>query len=223
MSNEKESQDFHKENLELLPVEENPRLPEGLPEGPPDEENPRLPEGLPDEGLPEGPPDEENLRLPERLPEEGFKEFEEGSSDEELYGSDEQYHKKNEKKYCLDDKAIKLGEDLHKILHFIHKLPACPPTRDKMVFPRNELYRQAIIDHLMDDSEFSLLKGFQQIDDFANNLIVTDIDITSSTHTRVPFITNDEKSIKDVLHKLVGHIFNSVRGSTKSKVAKDIL
>jgi hypothetical protein len=28
MSNEKESQDFHKENLELLPVEENPRLPE---------------------------------------------------------------------------------------------------------------------------------------------------------------------------------------------------
>jgi hypothetical protein len=69
MSNEKESQDFHKENLELLPVEENPRLPEGLPEGPPDEENPRLPEGLPDEGLPEGPPDEENPRLPKRLPE----------------------------------------------------------------------------------------------------------------------------------------------------------
>lgn len=225
---------LHKESLELLPVKENSGLPEGLLEGPPeglpDEENlgpvkgnPRLPEGLP-EGPPEGLPDEENLgpvkenpRLPEDEENLGFENFEEGSSDE----SDEKNHKKNEKRYYLDDKAINLGKDLHEILQFIHKLPTCPPTRDKKIFSRNELYRQAIINHLMNDSEFSFLKGFQPIDDSANNLILTDI--ASSNHTRVPFIANDENDIKYVLHKLVGNIFNSVAGSIKSQVAKDIL
>jgi len=187
---------LHKENLELLPVKENLRLHEGPPEGPPEE-------------LLEEIPDEEIL---------GFEEFEEGSSDNE---SDEKNRKKNEKRYYLDDKAINLGKDLHKILQFIHKLPTCPPTRDKKIFSRNELYRQAIINHLMNDSEFSFLKGFQQIDDSANNLILTDI--ASSSHTRVPFIANDENDIKYVLHKLVGNIFNSVAGSTKSQIAKDIL
>ncbi len=203
---------LHKENLELLPVKENLRLHEGPPEGPP-------------EGLLEEIPDEENLgpvkenpRLTEDEENLEFEEFEEGSSDNE---SDEKNHKKNEKRYYLDDKAINLGKDLHKILQFIHKLPTCPPTRDKKIFSRNELYRQAIIDHLMNDSEFSFLKGFQQIDDSANNLILTDI--ASSNHTRVPFIANDENDIKYVLHKLVGNIFNSVTGSTKSQVAKDIL
>src|SRR5436190_20011392 len=161
---------LHKENLELLPVKENLRLHEGPPEGPPEE-------------LLEEIPDEEIL---------GFEEFEEGSSDNE---SDEKNRKKNEKRYYLDDKAINLGKDLHKILQFIHKLPTCPPTRDKKIFSRNELYRQAIINHLMNDSEFSFLKDFQQIDDSANNLNLTDI--ASSSHTRVPFIiANDKNDIK---------------------------
>ncbi|CAB4394226.1 unnamed protein product [Rhizophagus irregularis] len=183
---------------ELLPVKENPRLFKG-----------------PSEGPPEGPPE----RLGSVKENPGFEKFEEVSSDNE---SDGKNHKKNEKNYNLDDKAVNLGKDLHKILQFIHKLLTCPPTRDKKIFSQNELYRQAIINHLMNDSEFSFLKGFKQlIGDSLNDIIL--MDIPSSNHTRVPFIAKDENEIKNILHKLVGNIFNSVTGSTKSQVAKEIL
>ncbi|CAB4430645.1 unnamed protein product [Rhizophagus irregularis] len=179
---------------ELLPVKENSRLFKGPPEGPPERLGP----------VKENP---------------GFEKFEEVSSDNE---SDGKNHKKNEKNYNLDDKAVNLGKDLHEILQFIHKLPTCPPTRDKKIFSRNELYRQAIINHLMNDSEFSFLKGFKQlIGDSLNDIIL--MDIPSSNHTRVPFIAKDENEIKNILHKLVGNIFNSITGSTKSQVAKEIL
>ncbi|GBC36687.1 uncharacterized protein OCT59_002942 [Rhizophagus irregularis] len=183
---------------ELLPVKENPRLFKGPPEGPPEGPSERL-----------GPVKENP----------GFEKFEEVSSDNE---SDGKNHKKNEKNYNLDDKAVNLGKDLHEILQFIHKLPTCPPTRDKKIFSRNELYRQAIINHLMNDSEFSFLKGFKQlIGDSLNDIIL--MDIPFSNHTRVPFIAKDENEIKNILHKLVDNIFNSVTGSTKSQVAKEIL
>ncbi|CAB4446038.1 unnamed protein product [Rhizophagus irregularis] len=179
---------------ELLPVKENPRLFKEPPEGPPERLGP----------VKENP---------------GFEKFEEVSSDNE---SDGKNHKKNEKNYNLDDKAVNLGKDLHEILQFIHKLPTCPPTRDKKIFSWNELYRQAIINHLMNDSEFSFLKGFKQlIGDSLNDIIL--MDIPSSNHTRVPFIAKDENEIKNILHKLVGNIFNSITGSTKSQVAKEIL
>ena len=163
--------------------------------------------------------------LPEGLLDKEFEESEEseeGSStdEKELYGRDEKYHKKNEKKYDLDDKAIKLGEDLHKVLQFIHKLPTCPPIRDKKIFSRSELYRQAIINHLMDGLEFLFLKGFRQIDDNTKNLISPDI---VSPNQRVPFITNDESNVKDVLRQLTKHIFDSVTRIARSQVAKDIL
>ncbi|RGB34252.1 hypothetical protein C1646_760790 [Rhizophagus diaphanus] len=55
--------------------------------------------------------------------------------------------------------------------------------------------KQAIINHLMNDSEFSFLKGFKQlIGDSLNDIILTDI--SSSNHTRVPFIVKDENKIK---------------------------
>ncbi|CAB4410301.1 unnamed protein product [Rhizophagus irregularis] len=149
----------------------------------------------------------------------GFEKFEEVSSDNK---SDGKNHKKNEKNYNLDNKAVNLGKDLYKILQFIHKLPTCPPTRDKKIFSWNELYRQAIINHLINDSEFSFLKGFKQlIGDSLNDIIL--MDIPFSNHTRVPFIAKDENEIKNILHKLVGNIFNSVTGSTKSQVTKEIL
>ncbi|CAB4394692.1 unnamed protein product [Rhizophagus irregularis] len=162
---------------ELLPVKENSRLFKG-----------------PSKRPPEGPPE----RLGPVKENSGFEKFEEVSLDNE---SDGKNHKKNEKKYNFDDKAVNLGKDLHEILQFIHKLPTCPPIHDKKIFSQNELYRQAIINHLMNDSEFSFLKGFKQ----------------------VPFIAKDENEIKNILHKLVGNIFNSVTGSTKSQVAKEIL
>jgi hypothetical protein len=163
---------------------------------------------------------EKNLELLEKLSKE-LNEFEEKSSDgEELCGGDEEY-KKNEQKYYLDNKAIKLGEDLHKILQFVYKLPTCPPTRDKKIFFRSESYRQAIINHLMNDSEFLGLKGFCQADDIAKSSILSDI--VPQNHTRVPFIVKDEKNIKNVLRQLAGNIFNSVIKSIRSKVAKDIL
>ncbi|CAB5325305.1 unnamed protein product [Rhizophagus irregularis] len=159
---------------ELLPIKENLRLFKGPPEGPPERLGP----------VKENP---------------GFEKFEEVSSDNE---SDGKNHKKNEKNYNLDDKAVNLGKDLHEILQFIHKLPTCPPTRDKKIFSQNELYRQAIINHLMNDSEFSFLKGFKQlIGDSLNDIIL--MDIPSSNHTRVPFIAKDENEIKNILHKLV--------------------
>ena len=179
----------------------------------------RLPEGEElaekrSKGLHEEFPVEENPKLPEELPNLESEEFEESSLD------DSESDHNNETKYHLDDKAIKLGEDLHKILCLINKLPICPPTRDKKIFPRNELYRKAIINHLMDDSEFSSSKGFRQVNNiFADDLIITDITNAISP----PFVTNDEKDIRDVLRKLTGHIFSSVTGSTKSKAAKDIL
>ncbi|CAB4374450.1 unnamed protein product [Rhizophagus irregularis] len=163
---------------ELLPVKENLRLFKGPPEGPP-----------------EGPP----KRLEPVKKNSGIEKFEEVSSDNE---SDGKNHKKNEKTYNLDDKAVNLDKDLHKILQFIHKLLTCPPTRDKKIFSWNELYRQAIINHLMNDSEFSFLKGFKQlIGDSLNDIIL--MDIPSSNHTRVPFIAKDENEIKNILHKLV--------------------
>ncbi|CAB4413662.1 unnamed protein product [Rhizophagus irregularis] len=169
----------------------------------------------PPERPPEGPP--ERLGPVKENPE--FEKFEEVSSDNK---SDGKNHKKNEKNYNFDDKAVNLGKDLHEILQFIHKLPTCPPTRDKKIFSQNELYRQAIINHLMNDSEFSFLKGFKQlIGDSLNDIIL--MDIPSSNHTRVPFIAKDENEIKNILHKLVGNIFNSITGSTKSQVAKEIL
>ncbi|CAB4390128.1 unnamed protein product [Rhizophagus irregularis] len=144
---------------------------------------------------------EKNLELLEELSKE-LNEFEEESSDgEEL--------------------SIKLGEDLHKILQFVHKLPTCPPTRDKKIFSRSESYRQAIINHLINDSEFLGLRGFCQADDIAKSSILSDI--VPQNHTRVSFIIKDEKNIKNVLRQLTGNIFNSVIKSTRSKVAKDIL
>jgi hypothetical protein len=73
----------------------------------------------------------------------------------------------------------------------------------------------------MNDSEFSFLKDFKQIDNSVNNLILTDI--TSLNYIKVLFIANDENDIKYVLYKLVKNIFNSVAESTKSQIAKDIL
>ncbi|PKY21767.1 hypothetical protein RhiirB3_470519 [Rhizophagus irregularis] len=82
--------------------------------------------------------------------------------------------------------------------------------------------KQAIINHLMNNSEFSFLKGFKQlIGDFLNDIIL--MDIPSSNCTRIPFIAKDENEIKNILYKLVGNIFNSVTGSTKSQVVKEIL
>ncbi|CAB4425520.1 unnamed protein product [Rhizophagus irregularis] len=108
----------------------------------------------------------QDSRPPKRPPERlkpvkenpGFEKFEEVSSDNK---SDGKNHKKNEKKYNLNDKAVNLDKDLHEILQFIYKLPTCPPIHDKKIFFQNKLYRQAIINHLMNDSEFSFLKGFQ--------------------------------------------------------------
>ncbi|CAG8697088.1 17418_t:CDS:2 [Rhizophagus irregularis] len=61
----------------------------------------------------------------------------------------------------------------------------------------------------------------QLIGDSLNDIIL--MDIPFSNHTRVPFIAKDENEIKNILHKLVDNIFNSVTGSTKSQVAKEIL
>ncbi|RGB21534.1 hypothetical protein C1646_777772 [Rhizophagus diaphanus] len=74
----------------------------------------------------------------------------------------------------------------------------------------------------MDNSEFSFLKAFKQlISDSLNDIILTDI--LFSNHIRVPFIAKDENEIKNILHKLVGNIFNFIIGSTKSQVIKEIL
>ncbi|CAB4495820.1 unnamed protein product [Rhizophagus irregularis] len=175
---------------ELLPVKENLRLFKGPPEGPP-----------------KGPPER---RLGPVKENPGFEKFEEVSSDNE---SDGKNHKKNEKTYNLDDKAVNLGKDLHEILQFIHKLPTCPSTHDKKIFFWNELYRQAIINHLMNDSEFSFLKGFKQlIGDSLNDIIL--MDIPSSNHTRVPFIAKDENEIENILHKLVGQMADYKKSPT---------
>ncbi|GBC46451.2 hypothetical protein GLOIN_2v1875525 [Rhizophagus irregularis DAOM 181602=DAOM 197198] len=61
----------------------------------------------------------------------------------------------------------------------------------------------------------------QLIGDFLNDIIL--MDISSSNCTRIPFIAKDENEIKNILYKLVGNIFNSVTGSTKSQVVKEIL
>ncbi|CAB5377140.1 unnamed protein product [Rhizophagus irregularis] len=183
---------------ELLPVKENLRLFKGPPEGPP-----------------EGPP----KRLEPVKKNSGIEKFEEVSSDNE---SDGKNHKKNEKTYNLDDKAVNLDKDLHKILQFIHKLLTCPPTRDKKIFSWNELYRQAIINHLMNDSEFSFLKGFKQlIGDSLNDIIL--MDIPSSNHTRVPFIAKDENEIKNILHKLVGQMADYKKGPTMCREGKKFM
>ncbi|EXX72725.1 hypothetical protein RirG_066620 [Rhizophagus irregularis DAOM 197198w] len=71
------------------------------------------------------------------------------------------FQKKKIKEICPS--AINVGKDLHILLGLFLRLPQEPPMRDKIIFPKKEIYRKALLDHLkiisQNNQEFKFFKG----------------------------------------------------------------